>query len=146
MATGYLLFGSEKFGWLPAWNWCGFFGMLVSYLINGTFDSQSPAIPKPQPVVREVAKEQIDLQNCEDCGRRYNVKKLKSCPVCRSRSTHKLSATTPQEEVRAIVGQKKETEMAGYIVELEKLAELYEKGYLTKEEFDTKKRQILGLR
>ena len=56
-----------------------------------------------------------------------------------------LGETSAPAPVAAAPAASPAPESSGYIAELEKLASLRDAGVLTNEEFDAKKRQILGL-
>ena len=67
------------------------------------------------------------------------------CPKCGSRSLRELTKEEFQQEMKAANAQQTETTANSAADELKKFKELLDMGVINQEEFDAKKKQLLGL-
>lgn len=67
------------------------------------------------------------------------------CPKCGSRSLRELTKEEFQQEIQAAKAQQAPAAPVSAADELKKFKELLDSGVITQEEFDAKKKQLLGL-
>ena len=87
--------------------------------------------------------EQLEDQDLDQAMQELNIQPQPLTPEDQAALTQPAepsSANSPQSQ-----GAQPGTDQPDYLAELEKLAELKDKGIITQEEFDSKKRQLLGL-
>jgi len=82
--------------------------------------------------------EQLEDQDLEQAMQELNIQP-------QSLTLDEQAALAPQSDQAPVQSSPPKTAQADYLSELEKLGELRDKGIITEEEFQAKKKQLLGL-
>ena len=125
--------------------WWGFWLNIIGIIVVAVRPNDKPMY-EPRPKTREEEENEIIANGgwrCDNCGK-VNFRYITSCRYCNG-SKSEQERKRYLEKIKADEEKQQQKEEQSSAAQIKEFKELLDSGAITQEEFDAKKKQLLGL-
>ena len=126
--------------------WWGFWLTIIGIVVVAVRPNDNKPAYEPRPKTREEEENEIIANGgwrCDNCGK-VNYHYMTSCRYC-NESKREQERKRYLEKIKAEEENQQQKEEKSSAAQIKEFKELLDDGIITQEEFDAKKKQLLGL-